>query len=721
MNRRGFLRLAGLAAVAPAFQRAQAGAAGAGGWRCVLDGGLRWSLTGPGGALVSAAEVVIETAGQPPVPLGALAGVRRFRGGSRQRPAHAVVGRAGDLEVTVQCAEGGAPRLDVAVRGLGDPRQLVAVRFVDQARTAANAAWLGGRRSQDACRVSALPARDGAVGHWQFALLGPGSLAAAFGETGGGAGEFTVEGRAWSARARFARRAVGADERPAETSLTLLPDPDPFGALGAEIAGRLPAPPPPLWGWRSGPGFGAAVTEADLLEALERLRRSRPAEGAVVLLDDGYQRSPGDWDVNERFPHGHRWLTARIREAGFEPALWLAPFLATRRSGIPATHPEWLLPGDGAPVAFDGPAHWGGPALVLDAARRDVQDWLRLMARHAVEEWGYAGLALDHLQAGAAAGHAGRASAPHETLRAGLRALRAGAGRAAIIGARVPLQPALGLLDHVVIGDETARTGAEVAESAEALAARAPLRRRAWQNGPVALSLGEPLSLDEARAWASCVAVSGSVTLAGDRPGTLDEERAAIAARTVPAITLAGGPPSVPRPGAGRPWQWLTGDGRDWWTLALVNWDDEPHRQSVDLAAAGLRGPLAVYDVWAGERRPNVSGVVSLVVAARSGVVLGLRRPRPFPFVLGSSRHVVQGAADIAEERWDAGRRVLRGRSGRLDGRPYVLTLAVPATMHPVRCAAGPGCSVAHVHARQGAVRLEITGAGDGVEWEVGF
>ena len=42
--------------------------------------------------------------------------------------------------------------------------------------------------------------------------------------------------------------------------------------------------------------------------------------------------------------------------------------------------------------------------------------------------------------------------------------------------------------------------------------------------------------------------------------------------------------------------------------VALVNWDEEPRRHSVELAAHGAAGAFAVYDVWDEERVADVQG-----------------------------------------------------------------------------------------------------------------
>ena len=34
----------------------------------------------------------------------------------------------------------------------------------------------------------------------------------------------------------------------------------------------------------------------------------------------------GDWEGNQRFPHGMKWLAGKIRELGLRAGLWLVPY-----------------------------------------------------------------------------------------------------------------------------------------------------------------------------------------------------------------------------------------------------------------------------------------------------------------------------------------------------------------------------------------------------------
>jgi hypothetical protein len=199
-------------------------------------------------------------------------------------------------------------------------------------------------------------------------------------------------------------------------------------------------------GWCSWYEFYDRVTEADVTANLEFCAtRFDPRFLRTIQVDDGYQRAAGDWDTNEKFPHGHRWLTDRIHSRGFQAGLWIAPFAASARSGIPVTHPDWLLMHDGAPLVLGDNAGWGGTVYGLDGAHPEVQAWLRELAQRVVRDWGYDYVKIDFLLY-ATAGDAHAGGATHaEAYRAGLAAIRDGLGpEAFLLGCGAPLQHAVG-------------------------------------------------------------------------------------------------------------------------------------------------------------------------------------------------------------------------------------------------------------------------------------
>ena len=710
-------------------------------WTFRLDRGGRWTLAARDARpVVAGAEIAVSLGGGEPVSLAALERVRQFRltASHGASAGWQVVGTAQGVEVSAQLLDGPPPLVAVTVRGLEDERSLEEIRFFDTRTAQIPAlggrpfAWINGYLSSDPCRIAVLGPGTAATSHWSLAILpGPSahSTAFAFGADDAGEGRFECTAGRVVAASRFRGRTVGAVRAPAMAALSILPTAEPLDALGTlagdGVAARTDIPA----GWSDLTTPPAAATEAEVLAALDAAHAAfRPAAPLVVRIGDGYQRSAGDWDTNDAFPHGHRWLTDRIHAAGFRAGLWLAPLLVAERSGIPAAHPDWLLPSpDGDPLVVEEPADRGGRVYALDAAQAPVRDYLRDLMRHTVAEWGYDDLTLDELRYGAVASPGRGGMSRSEACRAALRALREGAGGAFLTACDVPLQHAAGLVDAVRLSPDAERGFETLHQTARAVALRAHYRGNAWINDPGALVVGERVTRDEARLWATVAAFAGGPTVSGEPPDRLSAERLEILQRAMPVAPLLERAYDVAPEASGRSASpsWLLGRlAEDWWMLAALNWGETPRRFAFALASHGIRGPLLAYDVWSERRRRDVDGEVALSVDPRSTVVLSLRRRRHAPAVIGSTRHVVQGL-DLESEQWRAGSRTLTAQAVQLDARPYAVTIALPPGFTPRRASSDPDAGATVAVTGSGALRAArlalASPPGSELSWEVEF
>jgi alpha-galactosidase len=107
--------------------------------------------------------------------------------------------------------------------------------------------------------------------------------------------------------------------------------------LLANLADQLVANHPPLrfpkppTGWCSWYCFGSRVTAKQVLDNLDFI--DKRAQGLrYVQIDDGYQPTMGDWlETGPAFGGNVRGVLKEIRERGFEPAIWVAPFVAEEK------------------------------------------------------------------------------------------------------------------------------------------------------------------------------------------------------------------------------------------------------------------------------------------------------------------------------------------------------------------------------------------------------
>ncbi len=376
-------------------------------------------------------------------------------------------------------------------------------------------------------------------------------------------------------------------------------------------------------GARTGAGFQAGwctwyhyfhdVTEEIFLRNLDALAASRdeiPIE--VVQLDDGYQRAIGDWlETNGKFPRGIAPLAGAIRDAGFRPGIWTAPFCVAPESRLFADHRDWLLRrGDDLHRGLLHPL-WSKEAsiYVLDTSREEVcAHLMRTFA--ALSGMGFSYLKLDFLYAAAMQARARDGSVTRAArLRRGLDAVRAGAGEDAfLLGCGCPLGAAVGVVDGMRIGPDvapywhvdpgTAIPGIEatVPSTRNALrnvVNRAWMHRRLWLNDPdclMARTRDTKLGEAEVKSLAAGIAVTGGMVIfSDDVPGLAPEERA----RVRDTIALAREVDGAAASGTARAVELLseeiapvvtarTGAGR---LVALLNDAEEPRERGVSLAA----------------------------------------------------------------------------------------------------------------------------------------
>jgi 2,3-diketo-5-methylthio-1-phosphopentane phosphatase len=320
---------------------------------------------------------------------------------------------------------------------------------------------------------------------------------------------------------------------------------------------------PFVTGWCSWYHFFADVRQEDLLRNLDALAAARdelPVE--VVQLDDGWQRRVGDWrETNEKFPAGLAGIAGAIRAAGFTAGLWTAPFCVAPESVLAARHADWLLQGADAPAVALLHQEWSGDGRVfaLDASRPEVQAHLEDLFAELVDH-GFQHLKLDFLHAAcveARAEHPGVGRA--ERLRAGLVAVRRGAGEEALLlGCGSPLGAAVGIVDAMRIGPDVAPEwqldaaaaipGIEATQPAARNAlrnavARVWMHRRLWLNDPDCLIARESAALEagEARNVAAAVATTGGVAMVSDDVSELPVPRRAFAREVLAAARRADG------------------------------------------------------------------------------------------------------------------------------------------------------------------------------------
>lgn len=474
----------------------------------------------------------------------------------------------------------------------------------------------------------------------------------------------------------------------------LLTDPDPLAstmeAVAAENGVRRTIPAPV--GWCSWYKYMKAISLADVernLAAASDLRSQVPLE--VIQLDDGYQAPAAELlETNDRFPDGLEAVAHRIDAQGFVPGLWMAPFIVAPGSALARRHPDWILRG-GHGLPANAGSTWALLSRGLDVTHPEVQEHTRRLIRTAVHAYGFRYLKLDFLYAGILVG---RRHDPTRTraqaLEAILRAVREEAGpEVTLLGCGCPMGSGIGVFDAMRIGTDVAPSwhpryfGTEtffrpeptfpsVRNVLRNVLARMPFHARWWVNDPDCLLIRQEdtrLTPAEVQTLATALALSGGSLIVSDDLAMLSPERLELLARLLP--TLQGRAHVLDALDSDQPSEVVlrqSGAAGEWFLLARLNWDQQPHAIPIHLERFGL--PAADAYLWADawEQRAGLvrGGVVDLPPIPAHGVrLLAVRPLTGAPAWVGDTLHISQGQV---VRRWDAGQHELRARLGL--GRP---------------------------------------------------
>ena len=234
-----------------------------------------------------------------------------------------------------------------------------------------------------------------------------------------------------------------------------------------------------------------------------------------------------------------------IRARGFEPAIWVAPFIAEEGSNLFKDHPDWFVRNaDGQPLRSDKVTFGGwrrGPWYAVDGTHPDAQRHLEQVFRTMRQEWGCTYFKLDANFWGAIPG--GRfhdAGATRiEAYRRGMQAVLRGSGDAFVLGCNHPIWPSLGLIHGSRSSNDIKREWKRIETTARQNLMRNWQNGRLWWNDPDAIVLTGDLPENEFRFHATAIFASGGMILSGDDLTAIPPARLAMLRRLEPPTGVA--------------------------------------------------------------------------------------------------------------------------------------------------------------------------------------
>lgn len=447
------------------------------------------------------------------------------------------------------------------------------------------------------------------------------------------------------------------------------------------------------------------VSEAEVVAntvfAAEHLK---PHGLEYIQIDEGFQRWHGEWEGNERFPHGMKWLADTIRSHGLKAGLWISPYVISEPTELFRRHPDWLVHNpDGSlqrignwEAGAEPPADENPKRYCLDVTNPGAAQWLHDLVSTIVHDWGYEMIKLDFMAWSILA--ARRFHDPSvstaQAYRRGMEIIRAAAGEACHINECGPGNITVGLIDSMRIESDANYGFNDKAwetyfinptSSMAAAAHRYAFHRRTWVNDVDHLCMNL-LDNQQAEAAATIIGLSGGNLISGDRLTQLDPYKLEILKKVTPSSGLAAVPvdlfesesPSVFRLRVDRPFG-------SWTVVGCFNPSLTDHlERKIPLDRLGLVSGKAhlVFDFWRQQLVSEVVDELKVTVQPGSVTLLALQEKGNRPAIIGTDRHVLMGAVELEDVSWDESTRTLSGTSLGPLGSSHKISIYVPGE-HP--------------------------------------
>jgi len=316
----------------------------------------------------------------------------------------------------------------------------------------------------------------------------------------------------------------------------------------------FPARPPVSWcSWYA---YRLGVTEERVIEnARVAAERLKPLGLRIMEVDLGWERGnlPNAFEENERFSHGLKWLSERMRQLGLELGVWKAPYTISEFDPLVTEHPEYLVQDEGGQPAPCWEWFWEphGKVYILDLTHPGARQWLSEKTASLADRgvrylktdfisFAFHSFARRRHDASIAAGGG------TEAVRLGAKTIRESLPDALILNCGGADMPGTGHWPLLYCCNDTGNTGFISHPSQQAN--HQSIACHLFKNGrwgiiqPSCLCVGAPGTVEDARLRATIAFLAGGQIDISDTLTTLSEDRWAILTATLPPLGISAKP-----------------------------------------------------------------------------------------------------------------------------------------------------------------------------------
>lgn len=154
-----------------------------------------------------------------------------------------------------------------------------------------------------------------------------------------------------------------------------------------------------IYGWTSWYYYYRNINKEEIFKNIDALENT-PLKLDYFQIDDGWQKSIGDWEENEKFNDSLKEICDRLIKKGISPGIWLAPFIAEKNSKVFKERKDLLLKdklGKIFPCGYN--PLWSGYFYPLDIEKEEVKEKILKSLKY-LKEIGFKLFKLDFLYAG---------------------------------------------------------------------------------------------------------------------------------------------------------------------------------------------------------------------------------------------------------------------------------------------------------------------------------